>query len=592
MTTESAEYVRVADHDDLVEEGRAVTTVEGQPMALFHHEGEIRAVNNRCPHMGFPLAKGTVEDGILTCHWHHARFELSCGDTFDPWADDVQTYPVEVRDGDVYVDPYPEPDEPPVEHWQNRLEAGLRDDLRLVIAKSVIGLLADDTDEHSSSSPGTSSRNVPYTDPVRTGLEFGTEYRADGWGPGLVILGAMANMYDDVRPEDRRRALYRGLLEVADDTSGEPPRFEQPTFSNPDLSKDRLKQWFRKTVEVRDDDGAERCLRTAVATLDPPEIAEILYAAGTDHVYLDSGHTLDFVNKALETLDHVGWEHAEQAVPTLVPRFTQARRSEEQSEWRQPIDLGELVFEFHGDLPDLLDARDAGGWEPQAGFVDTLLSDDPHDIVDAVRGAIRNGATAEQLASRVTFAAATRVVQFATTNEFNDWNTVHHTFSYCNGVHGGARRVDAPALYRGALHGAMSVYLDRFLNTPPAPIPDGDPDADPETIPEKLLETFDKEGEVDTAGRLVADYLAADGDPAALKATLGRGLLREDAGFHTLQHVEAGFEQFDLADDPDEASVYLMAPARYMAAHFPTRRSAEQTFTIAERLHQGERIHK
>jgi len=36
----------------------------------------------------------------------------------------------------------------------------------------------------------------------------------------------------------------------------------------------------------------------------------------------------------------------------------------------------------------------------------------------------------------------------------------------------------------------------------------------------------------------------------------------------------------------------LMACARYMAAHFPTRRSNEQTFSIATRLHRGERLHE
>jgi hypothetical protein len=35
-----------------------------------------------------------------------------------------------------------------------------------------------------------------------------------------------------------------------------------------------------------------------------------------------------------------------------------------------------------------------------------------------------------------------------------------------------------------------------------------------------------------------------------------------------------------------------MATARYMAAHFPTRREAEQTFAIAERLHRGEAVHE
>lgn len=45
--------------------------------------GKVLAVDNRCPHMGFPLDRGTVRDGILTCHWHHARFDLATGGTFD-----------------------------------------------------------------------------------------------------------------------------------------------------------------------------------------------------------------------------------------------------------------------------------------------------------------------------------------------------------------------------------------------------------------------------------------------------------------------------------------------------------------------------
>ena len=41
------------------------------------------ALDNRCPHMGFPLERGSIEDGIFTCHWHHARFDLESGCTFD-----------------------------------------------------------------------------------------------------------------------------------------------------------------------------------------------------------------------------------------------------------------------------------------------------------------------------------------------------------------------------------------------------------------------------------------------------------------------------------------------------------------------------
>src|SRR6056297_3333157 len=123
-STSDTEFVKVADADELREEGRLLARADGRAIALFHHEGEFHAVDNRCPHMGFPLTEGTVDDGVLTCHWHHARFELSCGDTFDPFADDVPSYPVEERDGDLYVDPHPARDRDQVEHWTGRLETG------------------------------------------------------------------------------------------------------------------------------------------------------------------------------------------------------------------------------------------------------------------------------------------------------------------------------------------------------------------------------------------------------------------------------------------------------------------------------------
>src|SRR3712207_7628266 len=45
-----------------------------------------------------------------SCHWHHARFDLCSGGTFDQWADDVQAYPVEIVADDVYIDLTPRTD--------------------------------------------------------------------------------------------------------------------------------------------------------------------------------------------------------------------------------------------------------------------------------------------------------------------------------------------------------------------------------------------------------------------------------------------------------------------------------------------------
>ncbi len=578
-TPDAADLERAVGMEALREEGRALTTVDGQSIVLFHHEGEVYAVDNRCPHMGFPLAKGTVDDGILTCHWHHARFELSCGDTFDIWADDVQTFPTSVRDGDVYVDPDPEPDVDPEVHWRNRLVDGMSENLSLVMAKAALHL------DHYGEG---------FTTPVETAVDFGTTYRADGWGRGLTTLGAMANIYDDVAHDEKMRAMFVGVSAVADNCAGEPPRFDQYALSNDDLSKTRLKSWFRETCEVRDANGAERCLRAATAVLPPEDLAEALVAAATDHLYMNASHTVDFINKAFETLDHVGWENAGNVLAATVDTITGGSRAEETQSWRQPVDVAALCFGASEDIPALAAAGADEEWERPDGFVETLLSDDPHAIDDALRRAVREGATTEDLAHAVAVAALRRVAQFGTSNEFNDWNTVHHTLSFANAVDSLARRTDADDVYRACWQGAMSVYLDRFLNQPPARLPEpGDgSDEDPAALRERLLATFDEQGRVDEAGRVVASHFDAGGDPAALKETMGEGLLREDATFHTLQSVEAGFNQFEVARSDHERRLALVAPARYMAAHFPTRREDEQTFTIAERLYRGENIHE
>ena len=142
MSENGHDFLRVGTLAELQAKGRMVLRGHRhRPVLVVCDQGRIRAFDNRCPHMGFPLDRGTVEDGILTCHWHHARFDLASGCTFDLWADDVPTCPVELRDDEVWVRPVFDRADP-VRHWRRRLADGLAHELDLVIAKAVRGLLA------------------------------------------------------------------------------------------------------------------------------------------------------------------------------------------------------------------------------------------------------------------------------------------------------------------------------------------------------------------------------------------------------------------------------------------------------------------
>ena len=84
---------------------------------------------------------------------------------------------------------------------------------------------------------------------------------------------------------------------------------------------------------------------------------------------------------------------------------------------------------------------------------------------------------------------------------------------------------------------------------------------------------------------------AAYSIPAAEARTALYAVLREDAGFHAYQMLEAGVRQFAAWGETDEGRNILIAVARYLAAHSPTERAALQTADIARRLMRGGELH-
>ncbi len=579
MAKHSDSFVRAARLDDVRATGRTSVRIAGHSLALFFHNGKVYAVDNRCPHMGFPLHRGSVRDGILTCHWHHARFDLESGGTFDQFADEARVFPVEVRDGEVWVDLSPREDR--LAHLRQRLRDGLERNISLVLAKSVLGLLGGGEDP---------------AEPFRAGLEFGARYRRAGWGQGLTMHACMMNLLPHLAPEDCPLALYHGLSAVSRDSAGEPPRFVIRPLPSGTTDLATLKGWFRRFVEVRDSEGAERCIVSAVrAGADHVQMADMLFAAATDHRYLDVGHVLDFTNKALESLDVAGWSHAEAVLSSLAQGYTGATRMEESNSWRNPVDLVEILEGAFEQLPEALEkGRDRHGrWEGREELAAVLLGEDSQAIAEALLKELWEGATKEELAQAVVNAAALRIARFPTTNEFGDWDTALHTFTFSNAVHQGLRRAPSPELLRGVFDAAMSVHLDRFLNVPPARLPESDgPEAAPEELLAELPALLDERQRVDAAGELVAGYLYGGGDADRLLAIMGGLLLREDRNFHTIQAVEAAVSQHALLRGSAAGTHVLVAAARYLAAHSPTMRSQGQTYDIARRLSRGEVLHE
>ena len=127
---------------DFPEDRPVLRKAGGQRFACVRAGDSVHAIDDRCPHQGYPLSQGTCASGVLTCEWHNWKFDLSSGEcTFGGEA--VRRYPTRVEDGRVHLSPAID-----VEREAGRLRAGLaqalvRDEMGRALRESLrLGQLA------------------------------------------------------------------------------------------------------------------------------------------------------------------------------------------------------------------------------------------------------------------------------------------------------------------------------------------------------------------------------------------------------------------------------------------------------------------
>jgi len=602
-TTQFPDLLPVASLAELQAKGVIVIVGRDRPIAVFWHEGEVHAVDNRCPHLGFPLHRGSVRDGLLTCHWHEARFDLCTGCTFDLWADDVPAFDTFVRDGTVYVAPNPRQKESR-HYYLRRLTQGLEQEVSLVQAKAVLGLRRI----------GVSANDI-----IREIARFGSRNH-DRWGEGMTLLAIAGNLLPELSPETAYHVLFRASRQVGADCSDAPARREREALADREHPPAQLARWMRTWVRARHRDASERVLLTAIERHgESPDLADLVFTTAADRVYAQIGHVLDGWNKAFELLDSIGWNEASSILPLVVQPTVSARGAEEDAHWHHPHELIEPLRTVEAELPAILErgarrgpaalsgsrqtseppprALNSGEFRYDAEFLPVLLGENPVAILELLKERLLAGVAPQELSKQVAYAAAVRLARFSDNNEVADWFNPRHTFIFANAVHQAVKRNPSAGIVRGIFHAALSVYMDRFLNVPPARLRDDDrtmhalPSAAPQ-LRQRVLDLLDRQSNTDEAALVVARYLRLGHEFTGLVDTLSLATAREDLDFHALQVLEAAVQQCREWGEGPEIEQIMVGVARQLAAFCPTPRAAHHTAVTAMRLDRGDKMYE
>jgi len=363
--------VQVAPLETLLEKGRFLFKTNGKQIVVFANDDGVFACNNRCPHEGYPLMEGHLgrdEAGrscILTCNWHNWKFDLAGGETL-VGGDRLRRYPVEVIDGQLWIDV----SDPPAEE----VAAAALDSLRASFRRHEYDRMAREIShlQKAGADPLEAVRAAfAWT---AEHFEYGCTHAQGGAADWLAIREAYA-----VSEEERLVPLVEIVGHLAWDS------LRQPAYPYPEGSRPYDPRELVRAIEAEDETAAVALVRGALATgLAYRDLEEALAEAALAH-YQDFGHALIYTLKTGELIERLGPQSAEPLLLSLVRSLVYATRED-------------LIPEFRAYAPALA-AWDGKGGAPIAAadllglsvpkVLDRAVksSGDPRALYDALIGA-------------------------------------------------------------------------------------------------------------------------------------------------------------------------------------------------------------
>jgi nitrite reductase/ring-hydroxylating ferredoxin subunit len=452
-------WVRAMAAAGIPEGGARSFAHEDKRIAVFRTPRGVYACDNRCPHQGYALVRGDVKDGVLTCAWHNWKFELGTG-TCQFGGEAVRTYPVQVRDGQVWLDvadPSPEV-------------------IRPELFASLTAAMADlDVGRMARDSLRLQRIGTPLADVIAEGVRYAAPRAEYGWDHSLATLADCLRMSQFFDESLRALPVIQGLSVAAEGQVRRPDRV-RPDPVDPVSAYGSVAEALAAYPVLVDEEraaDAEGLLRGLIAAQVPPAaLRHALLSAVTDH-FLAYGHSMIFVQKAFELLDQIGWSQADAVLSPLVPEMVLGTRYDKLPYMRA------FLREWAGAAPDLdRVARGAGhgaGPFDQAGYRRALTDGSPHEAFTALAGALTGGAPVTAVIDATGRAAAQRLARFDIdldlddTNEFG-WLDVTHTLTYLNALRWAWSADPSPQVLRGLFHAAWFVqWTGQFDQRDPAP---------------------------------------------------------------------------------------------------------------------------
>ena len=466
MSIQQQGFTRVASLPEVVEGKPKAVRVKGHSVALFNVGGRIYATDNQCPHMGYPLTRGAIRDGVLTCDWHGWSFDLEGGGCFVGGCDDLATFPVDIRDGEIWLD-LNKAESSRRENRLQLLQEGLLTEDSWTLSKAIALLLADGLPEkdvielfvkhmgrHIATHRGPEGgRNVSH---LINGIKVARRYDADD-----RLIPADAGRQRRLRPGRRQAA---GRAAAAARELGEDRELGAGVFARAVCRRDREMSRDRAGVSAATTTGFFRCSTSARWSLTSSVSSTICCSCAT----------------SLELVEELGWDQSSELVCNLSAKLLGRGRPAPE---RFQLEAMKIYEPIEAAMKDGRTSREAGGGQPTTRRTRSSrrwAAATRLDLPGTVGMCSAREWTSDRVITTMVLVAADRMARTAV-NLNPGWGALTAELNLAASLRT-AKRYGGPLVTRKALyHAGYRHFEDRWLNITTRPLTPADASARQDT---------------------------------------------------------------------------------------------------------------
>ena len=419
-------------------------------LAVFRlDDGQLFAVDDACPHEGYPLSRGTVKDCVVTCPWHNFKFRLDDGSCLKG-DEAVATHHVHEKDGTISVEVIEPPRDEQIARFTASLHEGLYE-LRIgQIARDLVRLL---------------QLGVEPTQLAALCAVHDARHAEYGISHATAVATDVCRYFERHQGTAAVLPLMQAFELCAQTHVRRPMRTLAPSCDpgdDPALAGTRLLE----LLEEERLSEAESLLRGAIVRGWQREVFESWFLRACSRHWIGFGHGLIYVTKTFDLLDVAGWQHAAHLLPALLKSLGSMTREDQIPEW---LWFHRRMDEVRPRFQELWASQEQADGTASSGFLAVLLDGHREAAFKAVTQQLDEGVPVARILDVLVVAASERIVRFderidADPTIQNGWLAVTHGLTYVHAVRCALERLPEAEMLTLLYFGARIINATKSLD--------------------------------------------------------------------------------------------------------------------------------